>query len=229
MALYQKRIQAHGLRKKGMPIGTIAQMLAVSKSTASMWCRDIILSNAQKEAILKNSLKKTNKGRTLGALMNKQKRLDAIAAADSYGKRIIKKLTPKQLLIIATALYWAEGAKSDFTAGFQFINSDPAMIVCMQKFLLAYGVSHQELFCTIQINQVHKPRINNVLKFWKKLLDLSDEQVGNPSFVKTAGRKVYENHDRYFGICRLKVRKSTALKYTMLGLIKAVKDDILSG
>lgn len=220
-------MQAHTLRKKGMPIGVIAQTLSVSKGTASMWCRGITLSDTQKKAILKNSLKKTSKGRMLGALMNKQKRLDAIAAADSYGKKTIKKLAPKELLLIATALYWAEGSKSDSTAGFQFINSDPVMILCIKKFLLTNGISHQELFCTIKINQVHKPRINDVLKFWKKLLGLTSEQMGNPSFVKTEGKKVYANHDTYFGICRLKVRKSTALKYKVLGLIKALKNDIL--
>lgn len=102
------------------------------------------------------------------------------------------------------------------------------MILCVKQFLIELGVKHEDLCCTVQINEVHKPRIKQVLKFWQKLLELSDDQIGNPSFVRTKVQKVYDNYDTYFGICRLKVRRSTYLKYQVLGLIKAMKADILS-
>lgn len=225
--MYEKRILARKMRREGSTITEIKNTLGVSKSTASLWCRDIVLSEKQKKTIIENSFQKTTKGRMMGAEMNKQKRLEAIIDAERYGLNIIKKVNQRELLIIGTALYWAEGSKSDATFGFQFINSNPDMILCMKKFLRAVEVNDDDICCSIQINEIHKPRISTVLNFWKKLLRLSDEQIGNPSFVKTKINKIYENYDSYFGICRLRVRKSTLLKYKMIGLIKALKNDIL--
>jgi transcriptional regulator with XRE-family HTH domain len=223
MAMFDKKIKARKLREKGLPINDIKDKLGVSKSTVSLWCRDIVLSEQKIEKIRLDHILKTQKGRLLGAQMNKQKRLDAITEADAFGKKNIRRLSHKELMLVATALYWSEGAKSESTAGFQFINSDPEMILMIKRFLLAIGVLKEDFVCSVQINEIHKGRITQVLNFWKKLLELDDQQIRSPYFVKTKVSKVYSNYETYFGICRLAVRKSTALKYKMLGLIKAMK------
>lgn len=227
--MYEKRIIAKEMRRKGASVTEIRIALGVSKSTASLWCRDIALSEHQRERLIKKSLIKTLRGRLMGAQVNKQKRIDAIADADQYGRSALTNITPRELLVAGTALYWAEGSKSMYTSGFQFINSDPEMILIIKKFLRSLGIKNENICCTIQINETHRYRIDVVLKYWKKLLDLSDEQVGNTSFIRTKLGKVYDNHEAYFGICRLRVKKSTALKYKMLGLIKAFKISVLSG
>ena len=68
-----------------------------------------------------------------------------------------------------------------------------------------------------------------VLNFWKKLLHLRNSQFRKPYYVNTKVSKVYDNYENYYGICRLIVRKGKNIKYRMLGLIKALKGDILSG
>lgn len=226
MALYEKRLQARKLRRQGKSVRDISSVLKVSKGSVSLWCADIILTKKQIDGLMKGRTAKTHKGRLIGAAMNKQKKIDAIISADEKAFQIISSLQKRELLLIATALYWAEGSKSDSSSGYQFVNSDPIMILCIKKMLLENGVENKDLFCTIQINITHKPRIKAVLKYWKNLLELNSDQIGNPSFVKTTARKVYDNHETYMGICRLKVRKSTALKYSVLGLIKAIKRSI---
>ncbi len=227
MSFSEKRLKAREIRKKGVAIYQIATELSVAKSTVSVWCRDIVLSEEQTKKIMQTSNEALVKGRMLGAEMNRQKKRVSLEASERIAYSLIKKVDKKELLFIAVSLYWAEGSKSSSSTGFQFVNSDPDMILVMKAFLLSFGIPETDLFCTVQINEVHKPRISAVLNFWKNLLEFNDDQIGNPSFINTKAKKLYDNHDTYFGICRLKVRKSTALKYTMLALIKALKNGIV--
>nr|KKS47494.1 MAG: hypothetical protein UV11_C0015G0001 [Candidatus Giovannonibacteria bacterium GW2011_GWF2_42_19] len=48
-------------------------------------------------------------------------------------------------------------------------------------------------------------------------------QFGNPVFLVHKQKKVYENYHHYYGVLALRVRKSSRLKYEILGLIDALK------
>ena len=216
------------MRKDGISIVTIAKELGVSKSATSLWCRDILLTSEQIEKLKKQ--KGSAMGRWMGAESNRRKKLNAINIANDWGKKHIKKISKRELLLIATALYWSEGSKSDSTSGFIFVNSDPEMIIVMKLFLVnVLQIPSKEIVCSIQINRIHEKRINMVLNFWKKLLHLRNSQFRKPYYVNTKVSKVYDNYENYYGICRLIVRKGKNIKYRMLGLIKALKGDILSG
>lgn len=229
MAKYELKEEARKLRKNGIPLNEIKDRLGIAKSTISFWCKDIILSEAQYQKIKKEHIFKTQKGRLIGAEMNKNKRIMAIKNADILGKKLVKKISKRELLLIATALYWSEGSKSDRTSGFIFVNSDPEMIFVMKLFLIyVLDIPERDIACSIQINRIHEKRIKTVLSFWKKLLNLQDSQFRKPYYVNTKVNKVYENYDNYYGICRLFVRRGMNLKYRMLGLIKAMKNDIMS-
>ncbi|KKT00028.1 MAG: hypothetical protein UW07_C0007G0008 [Candidatus Nomurabacteria bacterium GW2011_GWF2_43_8] len=228
MSKYELKVKARVMRKEGIPINEIKNRLGISKSTVSFWCGDIVLTEAQYKKIKKEHILKTQKGRFIGAQMNKNKRLDAIKLADIWGRKMIKKISKRELLLIATALYWSEGSKSASTSGFIFVNSDPEMILLMKLFLQnVLNIPLEDIVCSIQINRIHKKRINKVLNFWKKLLHLRNSQFRKPYYVNTKLSKVYDNYENYYGICRLVVRRGMNLKYRMLGLIKAAKDDIL--
>src|SRR3989344_702008 len=213
MAKYDKRIKARAMRKNGISIIVIARKLAVSKSSVSLWCRDIILTEEQSKKLVKNKGVSLTTGQRMGAETNRKKKTDVIKTSDVFGKRIIKKIS-----------------KTDSTSTFIFVNSDPDMILIMKKFLIyVMEVPLEDIVCSIQINRMHENRIKKVLIFWKKLLKLKSYQIRKPYFVNTKVNKVYENYDRYYGVCRLFVRRGKHLKYRMLGLIKAMKNDILSG
>lgn len=228
MTKYLDRIKARSMRKKGISIVFIAQQLGVSKSSVSLWCRDIILSDEQFEKLRKNMGVSFKYGQRIAAQVNRQKKLDVIKKADIWGRNIINKISQRELLLIATALYWSEGSKTDSTSTLMFINSDPDMILLMKKFLIrVMGVKLEDIVCGIQINRVHEIRIKKVLNFWKNLLKLKYSQIRKPYFVNTKTSKTYENYNDYYGVCRLFVRKSKHLKYKMLALIEAVKSNIL--
>jgi len=229
MARYDDRIKARSMRRRGISIVVIAQKLDVSKSTVSLWCRDIILSDKQFEKLRKNMGVSFKYGQRIAAQVNRQKKLDAIKNADIWGKNLVKKISSRELLLVGTALYWSEGSKTDSTSTLMFINSDPDMILLMKKFLVqVMSVKLEDIVCGIQINRVHEKRIKKVLSFWQNLLKLRYSQIRKPYFVNTKISKIYENHEDYYGVCRLFVRKSKNLKYKMLGLIKAMKSSVLS-
>lgn len=229
MAKYNKRLKARLMRKDGVSIIVIARKLGVSKSSVSEWCRDIILSEEQFQKLNKNKGVSVKTGQRMGAEKNKKKRVDAIKLADVWGINTIKKISNRELLLIATALYWSEGSKSDSTSSFVFVNSDPEMILVMKLFLInVLNITPEDIICSIQINRIHEQRIALVLSFWKKLLNLRNSQLRNPYYINTKVSKVYDNYKDYYGTCRLIVKKGTNLKYKMLALIKAIKSDVLS-
>lgn len=224
MAKYNLRIKARKMRRRGNSLTLIVRKLNVSKSSVSWWCNDIVLTPAQLDKLRKNKGVSLTTGQRMGAEANKKKKQERILLYKSKSLRQIGKLSSRDILIAGVALYWAEGAKTESASGFSFMNSDPRMILFMKNFLTSImGIKNQDINCTIQINQVHKPRIGKVLKFWSSLLKLPMKQFKRPYYVRVKHRKIYENHDVYYGTLRLKVIKSSNLKYHTLGLIEALK------
>lgn len=230
MAKYRQRIKAREFRKKGESIKEIAKKIGVSKSTVSLWCNDIELSIKHKKILAKKKLDGMSMGRLMGAKVRRDKKLSSVELAFREAKEKIGILSRRDMLIAGASLYWAEGSKSESAFGFMFINSDPRMIFFMKKFLNdIFRVDDKDIMCTIQINKIHKRRIRKVLNFWSDLLQLPISQFNKPSYIKVKPKKIYENYESYFGILRLRVRKSANLKYKTLGLIDALKGANLPG
>ncbi len=223
MAKQKEKIHAKLLRRKGFSITEISKKLKVSKSTISLWCRDIVLTKYQRKNLARKMKEAGYNGRIKGGLVNRQKRLNTIDDEFKRAEQDIGCLSERDLLVAGTALYWAEGAKTSTTSGFSFMNSDPKMILIMKRFLTDnIGVSNKDIVCTVQINKIHQERIGRVLKYWASLLELPIEQFNTPYYVNVVPKKIYENHDSYYGVLRLKVKKSSKLKYYTLGLIKSM-------
>jgi len=229
MSKFEEKLRAREMRRKGLSLLAISRKLSVTKGTVSIWCNDITLTKTQVDKLINNRNKFLTTGQMMGAAVNKRKKQEVLKNADEFGKKLIGKISKRELMLIATALYWAEGSKTDSTSRFMFINSDPDMVLLVKKFLITVvDVSPDDIVCSIQINKIHEERIDVVLNFWKNLLRLQKEQMRKPYFVDTKTKKVYENYDSYFGVCRLIVSKSSQLKYKMRGLIKALKGSLLS-
>lgn len=223
MAKFEKKILARGLRKQGWSIKSISSHLGVSKSSASIWCRDLELTQEQRDALLKDAFEAGLKGRVLGAEKNRRKKQESIENYMRIGKLEFKNLDKRALSVAGLALYWAEGSKT--TNRLSFSNSDPSMILfVIMWFREVFGIKNEDLMPRIYINEVHRGRITTVLNFWSSLVNLPPEQFGKPTFIRTKLEKVYENHDQYFGTLTLRVRRSSDLKYNIMGKIGALRD-----
>jgi hypothetical protein len=223
MSKFDKKMQALKLRRKGTSIKTIAEKLDISKGTASVWCRDIVLTKKQEQKLKRGMIAAGHKGRMLGAEMNRRKKADAIAFYRESGTKEIGNFEKRDFLMAGLGLYWGEGSKTD-RGNLSFTNSDPDAIVFMYKwFRDVLEVKREDFIPRIFINEIHRPRIKNVIQFWLGLLPLPKEQFRKTVFIKTKQQKIYENHNSYFGIISLRIKKSTSVRYRIMGLLEAIK------
>jgi hypothetical protein len=227
MSKTDKKLLVIKTRKAGKSIKDISALFKLSKSTVSKWVSDIKLTETQKRKLYLKMVKSGHKGRMIGAEMNKQKKLDKISHYKKLATEEIGDLSKRDLSLLVTALFWAEGSKTD--SRFIFINSDPSMIKLVYDFLvLEFKIPKDRIKINIQINESHKDRMSKILSFWSDLLKLHHSQIGKPYYVKTIHKKVYVNHDNYYGIVRLKVTKSSELFYKIWGMVSEVRGKYMS-
>ncbi|MBI4992460.1 MAG: hypothetical protein HZB99_04565 [Candidatus Harrisonbacteria bacterium] len=128
---FEEKKLAKELRTRGDSIKEIAKKLAVSKSSVSLWVRDIQLTKAQKQILSEKGVRKEIiEKRRVTRLINESIRRRVII--DS-AKQDISGLSKLELLLIGSALYWAEGSKR--SKGTVILsNGDPLMIKLMMRF-----------------------------------------------------------------------------------------------
>ncbi len=153
---------------------------------------------------------------------NKQKRLDQLSKYEKEGELEINAITKRDLLMLGIGLYWGEGTKSNYGGPAVITNSDPNVILlAMRWFQENFGVAVKDFRPYIYISEIHKEREEDIMNFWVGTLKIPKKQFLRIIFLKNRPKKKYENYDSYYGILSLRVRRSTNLKYKILGLIKA--------
>lgn len=213
-------------RKSGMTFGEISRKYEISKSTVSLWCKDLKLNNEVKKLIKDNWLKNTKNARIKGSLTNKKKRTDSIEKEYFKAKEMIGRISERDLMIMGVGLYWAEGSKKETGSGFSFINSDQIMIKLIYEWLFKImNIRKEQLTINLAINMVHKGREQEILKFWSNLLDFPVGDFGNTTFIKTNLLRRYDNHSNYYGMLRIKVKSSSWLRRRILGMIKVFNEN----
>lgn len=115
------RYEARRLRKQGKSVKEIALALKVSRSSVSLWVRDIELTEEQTQ-VLKDRQRLWG-AQNSGAHVNRDKAQQRRAIAQETGR--LKAKENNALHLAGCMLYWAEGAKSRNNVN--FVNSDPNM------------------------------------------------------------------------------------------------------
>lgn len=221
MAYSLLRLKARELRRRGVSVKKIAQDLKVSKSSASIWVRDIILSIEQLEVLRQLSLDGAERGRLKGALIQKKRRADKAEELRKAGIETIGYLTKRELLIVGIALYWGEGYKKG--RRLQFCNSDPTMIKFLLNWLrICFSVESEDIRCRVGINMIHKKREIIVKEYWSKMTGVPLNQFTTTSFKKVQNKKVYENFNNYYGTLSVEVRRPARFYGKIIGLIEGL-------
>lgn len=226
MAKSLLRLEARKLRKKGISVKKIAEYLHVSKSSASIWVRDIIMSIDQLEDLKKASLEGSARGRIRNAFLQKEKWQKNMEEFKRLGQEIIGNLNDRELLITGLALYWGEGSKKDRRV--QFCNSDPIMIQFLIKWLKrCFDIKDQEIRCRVGINEIHKKRDSYVKDYWSKITGISIDQFTKTSFKKVNNKKIYENFNNYYGTLSVEVKHPSRFYAKIIGLIDGLSKSIM--
>ncbi len=222
MAKSVEKLLARNLRTDGLSIKAIAKRLRVSSSSVSIWCRDLVLSDSQREILTLQQIKAGNRGRMMGAESNRRKKIENILEQEHKAKAIIGKMTKRDRLMLGIGLYWGEGVKAG-GSGTALVNSDPSVILFARNWFEQLGVQRSDFRPYIYVSEIHKPRECVIMTFWSNFLSIPKEQFNKVIFLKGRPKKIYENHDSYYGVLALRVARGTTLRYKILGLIQASK------
>lgn len=225
MAKSRERLQARELRRKGESIREIAKKVSVARSTISLWCRDIALTNDQLEALVERDRLGGARGRVVAAELAKKRKNERVSLNEKVGFERIGKISNRELFLVGIALYWAEGSKGVRSERFVFVNSDPKMIVVMIRWLReCIHVNDEDIVCRVGINEAHRERIKDVENYWSNVTGIQLSQFKKASFKKVVNKKIYENFYEHYGTLDLLVRKCTKLFYEIIGSIDGLSD-----
>jgi len=211
------------LRLKGNSINEISGILNVPKSTVSVWCRNIRLGPAQIERLAKRVKSGSYKGRIRFLEKIRRRRIEEVETLRKEGLKEIGKLNKRDLFITGVAMYWSEGYTYSTGNQVGFTNSDPRIILLILIwFKETCGVSNDRISLQVKINIVHRNRIKKVENYWSKLTKIPLEQFNKTVLIKSKAKKVYSNHDTYYGTLRITIRQGTKLRRKINGWIEGL-------
>jgi len=217
MAKSKEKLIAIKLRREGKSIKEIASFLNVSKGSASLWCRDIVLTKDQIKQLNKKMKDGNYLGRLRWALLQKELRQEKIQKYISDAAKKIGRLTKKDLLLIGLGLHLGEGTKGH--RQFRFSNSNKDIIKLIIKWLVTtLSVKKEDCVIRIFINESHRQREIIIKDYWSNELDMHPSQFRKTIFIKSKTKKMYPNHNTYFGVVSLEIKRSSNLQYQIYGL-----------
>ena len=209
------------LRKTGKSITKIAKLLGVSVSIVAVWSRGVELTEEQKEKLKRRKIRIRHLRR-----LAKQSHLEKVSRVKKLLKDAtaeIKPLSDQELFLTGLALYWAEGFKSIREGRLGFCNSDPRMIKFIIKwFEKALKVKREDFILRTEFNETHKHRTDEIKSFWAKLTGISLNQFEKPFYHRSTWLRDYSNRGDYFGVLRVRVRRSSELLNKTRGWIKGL-------
>jgi len=222
MAKSAERIKARELRSQGWSIKQVAKELKVSTSTASLWNKDVKLSQVQIKELERRGKDPHYGKRLLNSLRQRKEKELRTRRIMMEAERRMGELSARETMIAGAALYWAEGFKKDRMAG--FANSDSGMV----KFILRWlkeclGVEGGNIRLRVGINERQKSRTDEIQKYWSQVTEIPLDSFYKPFYQRVIWKKVYEHPELYMGTLRVRVLKSTDLLRRILGMIEGLK------
>jgi len=168
--LEEKRKLALKLRTKGHTYREIIQDIGVAKSTLAGWVKDIFPPGTEEK--IRQIAQKKYREKTLAwaKFRSNQIKEKEREEQEKYAREIWS-LSKKDLQLVGTSLYWAEGAKTGRWS-FIFYNSDPNINQIMMRFLREVcRISDDK----IKIQLVLHPQVkeNRAKEYWANILRLN--------------------------------------------------------
>jgi len=183
--------KARKLREEGFSFREISEKLGISKSTASLWLRDIELSASAKRRIIDLGVV----GRQKAAETNKKKR-------EEENKKILEKIESNfaginyseiDYKIECALLYWCEGTKYEANTSVSFINADSEMIrYFLYVFRKSFDLDEKRFRALIHLHEYHDA--TRQLKFWSDITKIPISQFNKPYLKKNTGKNKKENY-----------------------------------
>ena len=202
-------------REEGRSIKEIARLLSVSRSSVSLWVRDIELKPQQEAAL--NVRDPSRNGRRNGWAANIERARLRRRGYQLAGRRRARRQEP--LYVAGCMLYWAEGWKC--RGAVELSNADPEVIRFFARFLReCFGVPDERMRVACHLFADHTARQHEVEQFWLDVAGLPRSCL-RKSIVNNYSRasKRKRVNRLPYGTCKLIVN-STEILQTIYGSIQ---------
>lgn len=215
--------EAVRLRKEGKTYSEILSQIHVAKSTLSIWLGEAGLAKPQKQRITELRMISQKKG----ALKRKTNRIESSANIFEKAESEVGAISDRDLWLIGTMLYWAEGTKQkdwNVSQSLQFTNSDPVMIKVFLLWLRnSLKIEDSELIISLAIHENNKNRLGTVINHWKGITGMKDP-FSDRVYFKRHKDKGYRRNlgEKYYGTVRVTVKRSTDLNRKVTGWVRGV-------
>ena len=185
-ARIEAKLKAVALRKRGYSLSEIIKSVGASKSSVSVWVRNVPLTTRGRERLLT----KIKLGQLISA-ENKHKRTRIelngfVKVAEADLEKIV--LDSLHVRFICALLYWCEGTKNYFQ-GVNFINSDSRLVSTFLRFFRkSFQVDEKKFRCCVHIHEYHNA--GKQVAFWSKVTDIPKKQFIKPYLKPHTGNRI---------------------------------------
>jgi hypothetical protein len=209
------REKARELRLQGRTYTEIAAALGISKSTCSVWCADL-------PAAIPGPGKK--RASTWGSRL--QRRDERRQAVKERARNEVMVLSTRELMLVGTALYWAEGAKDkpwQRREELLFTNMDPDVITVYLAWLDMLGVPAADRGYRIQIHQ--SADLAAAHAYWADIVGIGVTDFAKPTIKRHKPLTKRKNRgETYHGCLVVRVKQSAERYWRMDGWWRGVVD-----
>jgi hypothetical protein len=218
------KLLAQKLRRKGLSYGEILQKVYVSKDTISRWCKDIELTDKQKNRLINNKIFGQKKGSLIAAENKRKKRIETTNKIYSEAAAELGGLSKRDRFVVGLALYAGEGDKTGEGVG--FANSDPLLIKFMMLWFREYLFVPEEKFRgAIWLHEGLNE--SKAKEYWSNITKIPTSQFHKTYIAinKTNSKKIRKNIHN-FGVISIRFSDVNKLR-RILGWISALFGDKL--
>ena len=211
------QLRAQELRKRGLSIKQIERELGISRSSASIWTREVVLTPEQFQQLYVNKKTGNLRGSMVAALKKREltKRLVNRALLDA--RRLIGKISARDRFLTGISLYFGEGDKSGRNVA--FTNSDPRAVRFMVDWFREFcSVSEDRFRCNLYLHDNLDERAAK--KYWSKITRIAIDNFRKSYIIKNNPHRLRKTK-HINGIIRITV-SDAAMYRKIIGLISGV-------
>jgi transcriptional regulator with XRE-family HTH domain len=195
----QLHAKARELRARGYTYVEVAAELGVSKSSVSLWTRDL----PRVGRISYDEFRKRNAAGVSAFWAAESPRREALRQAISGAAAAqIGVLADREILIGGAIAYWCEGTKNKRYRRPDnrviFTNSDAGLISFFLRFLAVAGIDRDRVTCRVAIHE--SADVASAERYWRDATGLHERQFRNPQLKRHNPKTVRKNTgDDYHG------------------------------
>jgi len=212
--------KARRLREQGYDYNRIAAELGISKSSVSLWVRDM---PRPERLSYEECRKRAAEGVRRYWEAERPAREARREAARTSAAAEIGTLSQRDLLVAGAIAYWCEGTKSKphhQQNRVTFINSDPGLIAFFLRFLDAAGVDRAQVRYRVYIHETAD--VSAAERYWLEVTGADPAQFHSPTLKRHNPKTVRWNiGDDYRGCLRIDVQQSARLYRRIEGWARA--------